>query len=305
MCRFLSGTFAALAIGAVASAQHVTVVPLSTGAANSNYAVAPQADGVTFVGGQEAENHFLIVLDGDLNSASQLTIGPNGARLIRGQDGPFVLAAPLIQLRDDEYSFSFVAVTEVIKGTAAEAAASQQWATGNSAWSTARFGWGWQDALGEWMAANVLIPAVGVENLANASDTVLVIGTVGTVAAVVGTGFVVVEVGLGVGTLGGAATGGGGVAVGGSAVATEAEAVTALGGFASVGSSIGMGVGAEAAIIRTATITVTEIQQAGITLRVARWWLQFYQNAVATGRGGAAAEARVQLWARIVQLLGG
>ena len=126
MCRFLSGTFAALAIGAVASAQHVTVVPLSTGAANSNYAVAPQADGVTFVGGQEAENHFLIVLDGDLNSASQLTIGPNGARLIRGQDGPFVLAAPLIQLRDDEYSVSFVAVTEVIKGTAAEAAASQQ-----------------------------------------------------------------------------------------------------------------------------------------------------------------------------------
>jgi len=291
--RFVFGTFAALAIGSLASAQHVTVVPLSTGAANSNYAVAPQGDGVTFVGGQEAENHFLIVLDGDLNNASQLTMGPDGARLIRGQDGPFVLAAPIIQLRDDEYSVSFVAVTEVIKGTAAEDAANQQWASRNSAWSMARFGWGWQDALGEWMAVNVLIPVVGVENLANASDTVLVIGTVGTVAAVVGTGFVVVEVGLGVGTLGGAA------------IATEAEAVTALGGFASVGSSIGMGVGAEAAIIRTATITVTEIQEAGITLRIARWWLQFYQNAVATGRGGAAAEARVQLWARIVQLLGG
>ncbi len=52
--------------------------------------------------------------------------------------------------------------------------------------------------------------------------------------------------------------GGGGVGAGGIglAIATEAEAVTALGGFAAVGRAIGMGVGAEAAKLRTASITL-------------------------------------------------
>lgn len=102
------------------------------------------------------------------------------------------------------------------------------------------------------------------------------------------------------GDTGGAAAGGAGLVI-----ATEAEAVTALGGFAAVGRAIGMGVGADAAIARTATITLAEVQQAGVTLPIARWWLQFDQNAVAAGQGGAAAGARVQFWSRIVQLLGG
>lgn len=60
----------------------------------------------------------------------------------------------------------------------------------------------------------------GVENLAGASDTVLIIGTVGTVTAVVCTGFVVVEVGLGVGAFGGGAATTGTV----TTAAAEAEA---------------------------------------------------------------------------------
>jgi RHS repeat-associated protein len=71
---------------------------------------------------------------------------------------------------------------------------------------TGLYYWGWQESLGEFLAVNVLIPIVGVENLANASDTTLVTGTV--IASVpIAVGIVAGgEVVLGVGTLGGVAT---------------------------------------------------------------------------------------------------
>lgn len=57
-------------------------------------------------------------------------------------------------------------------------------------------------SLGEWLAANVLIPVVGVENLAGASDTTLVTGTV-IVSIPIAVGMVVGgEVIFGVGTYG-------------------------------------------------------------------------------------------------------
>lgn len=216
-------SIATIALGSIAGAQQVTVVPLSTTAASSNYAVSPQADGVTFVGDAENENDFLIVIDGDVAKASILTISPQGALLLPGSAGPFALAAPIIKLRDDEYSVSFVAIPAASKGTAAESAATQQWAASNSAWAASRFGWGWQDSLGEWLAANVLIPVVGVENLAGASNTTLVTGTV-IVSIPIAVGLVAGgEVVLGVGTLGG-----GGAAGGGTAAAETAAYIRVL-----------------------------------------------------------------------------
>ena len=133
-------------------------------------------------------------------------MSPDGAVLLPGSTGPFSLANPIIKLRDDEYSVSFVAIPSAIKGTESENEASQQWAADNSAWAAGRFGWGWQDSLGEWLAANVLIPVVGVENLAGASDTTLVTGTV-IVSIPIAVGLVAGgEVIFGVGTLGGTAT---------------------------------------------------------------------------------------------------
>jgi hypothetical protein len=191
---------ASIGVGEIVNAQQISVVPLSSSAAVSNYAVSPQADGVTFVGDAEVENQFLVVIDGDAASASLLTMGPDGALLLPGSAGPFALASPIIKLRDDEYSVSFVAIPAAAKGTAAEGTATQQWAASNSAWAAGRFGWGWQDSLGEWLAANVLIPVVGVENLAGASDTTLVTGTV-IVSIPIAVGMVVGgEVLFGVGT---------------------------------------------------------------------------------------------------------
>jgi RHS repeat-associated protein len=74
---------------------------------------------------------------------------------------------------------------------------------------------------------------------------------------------------------------------------------------AGFGRLIGWGTGAEAAAARTASITAQEIQAAGITRPVAEYWLNFYTNAVATGRGGATAAERVRLMERILELLGG
>lgn len=113
---------------------------------------------------------------------------------------------------------------------------------------------------------------------------------------------------VGAGTLarGGAAVGeAGGAGSTAVVVATEAEAVTAFGGPAAFGRLIGMGTGPQAALDRAAVITVQELQAANVTLPVARYWLGFYQNAVANGLGGASAPARVQLFERIIVLLGG
>ncbi len=43
----------------------------------------------------------------------------------------------------------------------------------------------------------------------------------------------------------------------------------------------------------------------GVTLPVARHWRNFYQAAVDAGRGATTAPARVQLFDRIIELLGG
>jgi hypothetical protein len=77
------------------------------------------------------------------------------------------------------------------------------------------------------------------------------------------------------------------------------------GGNAGFGNLIGWGTGAEQAAARTASITIEEINAAGITRPVAQYWLKFYQSAVAAGRGAATAEARVALMQRILELLGG
>ena len=74
---------------------------------------------------------------------------------------------------------------------------------------------------------------------------------------------------------------------------------------AGFGRLIGWGTGAEHATARTASITLQEIQTAGITRPVAQHWLNFYQNAVANGTGGATAPQRILLMQRVIQLLGG
>ena len=102
---------------------------------------------------------------------------------------------------------------------------------------------------------------------------------------------------------GGAAAAGGGVAAGGTA--TFVQAVTAFGGPAAFGRLIGLGVGRAAAVARTGNITLAEIQAAGVTMPVARYWRDFYQAAVEAGRGATTAAARVQLFDRIIELLGG
>jgi hypothetical protein len=52
-----------------------------------------------------------------------------------------------------------------------------------------------------------------------------------------------------------------------------------------------------------ASITLKEIRTAGITRQVAEWWLNFYKAAVASGKGGATAAARVKLMEQVLKLL--
>lgn len=107
------------------------------------------------------------------------------------------------------------------------------------------------------------------------------------------------------GAAGGLAVAGGGGAAATGGTATAAEAVTAFGGPAAFGRLIGWGIGARAAAARAASITLAEIQKAGITLAVARYWRDFYQAAVNAGQGGATAVERLRLMERIIELLGG
>ena len=77
------------------------------------------------------------------------------------------------------------------------------------------------------------------------------------------------------------------------------------GSNAGFGRLIGWGTGAQGASARAASITLQEIQAAGITRPVAEHWLNFYRNAVANGQGGAAAPERVRLMQQVIELLGG
>jgi hypothetical protein len=188
---------------ATLQAQTVSVVQISgTGV----YERSPNHDGLTFVGSINSDAEFLVVVDGEYPSSTYVTIGAESVTVVPAVVGDFSLANPVVKSRDDEYSFSFAAVPTELKGTELESPAANAWMTSNSSWYAGRFGWGWQESLGEFLAVNVLIPILGVENLANASDTTLVTDTV--IASIpIAVGIVAGgEVVLGVGTLGGAAT---------------------------------------------------------------------------------------------------
>jgi hypothetical protein len=190
-------------LAAMVQAQTVSVVQIS---GTGNYERSPNHDGVTFVGNLSGDAEFLVVVDGENPSSTFVTVGTESVTVVPAIVGDFSLANPVVMSRDDEYSFSFATVPTELKGTELESAAANAWMTSNSSWYAGRFGWRWQESLGEFLAVNVLIPIVGVENLANASDTTLVTGTV--IASIpIAVGIVAGgEVVLGVGTLGGAVT---------------------------------------------------------------------------------------------------
>jgi len=220
------GLLAVLAVPDVARSQTVTVVPLSGIAVEGSWEVSPDGKGVVFLGDGSAQADYLLVVNGEVENASLLSVSPDGSLLLPSDFGAFRFSSPIVKAKDGDYSVSFVAIPALDKGTAAETTAKQQWSSSNSAWFAGRFGFGWQDSLGEWLAANVLIPVVGVENLAGASNTTLVTGTI-IVSIPIAIGLVAGgEVILGVGTIGG----GGAAASGGGATATtaalEAEATT-------------------------------------------------------------------------------
>lgn len=75
------------------------------------------------------------------------------------------------------------------------------------------------------------------------------------------------------------------------------------GGPAGFGRLVGWGHGPAQAAARAETITAAELQGTCITRPVAEYWLRFYQQAVATGRGGATAPERIKLMERILELL--
>jgi Domain of unknown function (DUF4951) len=98
----------------------------------------------------------------------------------------------------------------------------------------------------------------------------------------------------------GTAAGTGGAAAG-TGVVVDIYAGT--GSAAGFGQAIGWGVGPQAALARAGTITLCELQKAGITLPVAYYWLQVYQNAVANGQGGETAPPRIILMQRVIEIL--
>ena len=72
---------------------------------------------------------------------------------------------------------------------------------------------------------------------------------------------------------------------------------------AAFGSLIGWGVGARGAAARVGTITLAELQAAGITLPMALHWQAVYQRAIMNNAGAAAAHERLQLMQRAIELL--
>ncbi len=243
-----------LGLAHIVSAQQIEVVPLSTSAANSNFAVSPNLDGVTFIGDSEEENEYLIVIDSDVDSATILTVGANVAFACPTLVGSYTLASPIVRLADGEFSISLVAIPSQDKGTSAETNATQQWATANSTWASARFGW--QDSLGDWLAHNVLIPLVGVDNLANASDTTLVVGTTVVVGGVVIGSALAIEVAA-TGTI----TWGSGAAAGGAAAGGTAATGTGV----SVATSVANGT-VQAGGTLEAVLVAIEAQGAGTSI---------------------------------------
>lgn len=271
-------------------AQQIAVLPLTASSANSEFAVSPNSDGVTIISDGQGDNEYLVVIDGNVESASLVTVGPDFAIDTQTHAGTYSLAMPIVRTADGEFSVTFVAIPSQDKGTNAETIATQQWAAANSSWASARFGW--QDSLGDWLANNVLIPLVGVDNLANASDTTLLVGTTVVVGATVFTGAIAIEVAAtGTVTWGSGAAAGGGAAGGGAAAG-------AAGGGGAVVTGVSM---TQNAIMRafftgqTLANNPTNVAALYWYLQVARDVLARYESMGYTGPGVATQTERIRL----------
>lgn len=221
-----------------AMAQSISFTRLS---GSGDVAISPSQDGIVFVADEGRQSEFYYVIDGTIPSTGILTIGSEFATVVPTTAGDHCLTEPIVLTRDEELAFAFVSIPTEFAGTEAEELARDSWASSNSAWQTGRFGWGWQESLGEFLAVNVLIPIVGVDNLANASDATLVTGTV--IASVpIAVGIVAGgEVVLGVGTVGALTSGGGSVAVATGVTVTEGTAATMTIIIATEGAAVGTG----------------------------------------------------------------
>jgi hypothetical protein len=220
-------------------AQQITILPLTASSANSEFAVSPNSDGVTIISDGQGDNQYLVVIDGNVESASVVTVGADYAVDRQTHAGTYSLAMPIVRTADGEFSVTFVAIPSQDKGTNAETIATQQWAAANSSWASARFGW--QDSLGDWLANNVLIPLVGVDNLANASDTQLLVGTTVVVGATVFTGAIAIEVAVTGTVTWGSGAAAGSAAAGGAAAGTVAANAGVVGTTAVVAPGLGAG----------------------------------------------------------------
>jgi hypothetical protein len=111
---------------------------------------------------------------------------------------------------------------------------------------------------------------------------------------------------LGIGATSAAATAAiSGPTAGTAGIASEAVASSAFGGPAAFGRLIGWGKGAADAALRTGTISAGELQAAGMTLPILRYWREFYSAALVGGRGAETAVERLKLMQRSIELLGG
>ena len=220
-----------------AMAQSISFTRIS---GSGDVAISPSQDGIICVSDEGRQSEFYYVIVGASPSAGILTIGNDFATVASTTTGDHSLTEPIVLIRDDEIAFAFVSIPTEFAGTEAEELARDSWAYSNSAWQAGRFGWGWQESLGEFLAVNVLIPIVGVDNLANASDATLVTGTV-IVSVPIAVGIVAGgEVVLGVGTVGTPTTGGRSVAVATGVTIAEGTATTTI-IVATEGAAVGTG----------------------------------------------------------------
>ena len=270
-CKWTNIVFAVVGcamFGTTALGQSVSVVSLT---GSTDHAVAPLHDGVSFTGTADGEAMYLVTIAGLESSTALVTIGSHFAITESPDDAGFVLSNAVIMERDGEYSFSFVPIPVELKGTEFESQYANAWMGTNSTWFASRFGWGWQESLGEFLAENVLIPLVGVDNLANASDATLVTGTV-IVSIPIAVGIVAGgEVVLGVGTIGGGAATTGGAAAGGGAVA----------GAAGGGGAVVTGVGMMQNAIMRAFFTGQTLANNPTNVAALYWYLQVARDVLA------------------------
>ena len=262
--------------------------------ANCDWAVAVDGSGVVLssLNGDVAD--FFVAISSDHGvTTSLVSISDNDSFIDQEGDAGVQLAAPFVIQRGDEVAFALAVTNTSSNGAFTSSWASRSWLDDYSNWFNSTFGGGWSEAAGGVIHTG-LTSVIDEETLANTSDGAILTGTIiVSVPVAVGTVYGG-EVLLGVGTFGGTAT-----------VATTVEAVTAFGGLAAFSRLIGMGVGRVAALARAGNITLAEIQAAGITLPIARYWRNFYQAAVDAERGAETAAARVQLFERIIEFLGG